>query len=139
ASLAGAAATAVAAPLVVPFLFGSAFAGAGPLAAFLTIALALMPVRAALTEAFKAEGDGRRPLIGQFIFLAGFLVAFGIAVALGLEWPVVWGIAAANVAATFYQAVVYARRHPNVRVSAWAIPTWATARELTTLMLTAVK
>ncbi|BBF93877.1 lipopolysaccharide biosynthesis protein [Blastochloris tepida] len=139
ASLAGAAATAVAAPIVVPFLFGSAFAGAGPLAAFLTIALALMPVRAALTEAFKAEGDGRRPLIGQFVFLVGFLVAFGIAVALGLEWPVVWGVAAANLAATLYQAVAYARHHPNVRVSAWAIPTWTTARELTTLMRTIVK
>jgi hypothetical protein len=83
-----------------------------------------------LTEAFKAESDFRRPLIGEFVFLSSFVLAFSIATLAGLDWAVIWGLAGGNLVATLYQGQAYASRHPAAPISGWAIPTLETGRDL---------
>jgi O-antigen/teichoic acid export membrane protein len=129
-SLIGALGTALVAPFIVPLLFGHEFAEAGSLTSLLTLAISLAPVRAALTEAFKAESDFRRPLIGELTFLGAFVLAFAIATLAALEWAVIWGLAGGNLVATLYQGQAYANRHPGAPISGWAVPTLETGRDL---------
>lgn len=138
-SLGGAGAMALAAPWLAPALFGSAFAEAGPLASALTLALALLPVRQAMVEILKAEGDARTPALGEILFAGVFAVSALAATAAGAAWPAVWALAAAHVAATALLARAIARRMPAARPRAWAVPRLSTARELALLARHAVR
>jgi len=63
---------------VVPLLYGSAFAPAGTIAAYLTIALSLTGTREVLARSLRALGETRTATAGEFLALAGLA---------GLGWP----------------------------------------------------
>lgn len=138
-SLLGAGAMAIAAPILVPILFGTEFAPAGALASALAIVGVLLPVREAITEILKSDGEARPSIIGGIVFVVGFTATFCVAWMLSAAWPVVWALGSANVAAAAYLALALGARMPDVRMRAWILPTCETGRELLALTVRSIR
>ncbi|MEO1292614.1 MAG: oligosaccharide flippase family protein, partial [Pseudomonadota bacterium] len=122
------------APLLIPLLFGDAFAEAVPLAMLLAMATVLQPARDALLEGLKAlerpQSIVTTHLIGIGVFggaAAAFLLPSGADLGL-MAIPL--ALAASVVASTLYAAFETRRAEPSVPSFRALIPGPRTVREL---------
>ena len=138
ASLAGAVIVAVLAPFVAPLLFGARFLEAGKLAPGVAFAGCLVAVRQAFAPVFKSRAATAVIVIGELIYLGAFCASFGAAWLAKLHWPVIYGIAAGNLASTMYLALKFHRAWPGLRLRSWAVPTPAAALELMSISFAGV-
>jgi O-antigen/teichoic acid export membrane protein len=120
ASALGAAATAAVAPLALPFLFGASFVDAGMIAAALTLAQALVPIRTALTEIAKVHDDSNAPRAAEFVYLGGFAIATLLATLANFPWPVIWGVMIGNVLSTLFLSKRLQSKYDTPAISEWA-------------------
>jgi O-antigen/teichoic acid export membrane protein len=126
ASLGGAGAVAVAAPLAVPVLFGESFVEAGAVTTWLALAVSLSPVRAVQVEILKSEGFATALIAGEIVFISGLALSFGAAFLLTVPWPVVWGLGIAHLAATLFLSHFVQRALPAITLRSWIVPRYDT-------------
>lgn len=134
--LSGASAIVVAilAPFVVPVVFGAEFAPAGVLAAQLSLALLLGPVRHAAGQLLMAIGQQRVVTLSNIVFVALFSLSFLSGQVVGVGPAAAIGFLVGN-AAALAMVMVAIRKHDPVMAS-WAtlLPRGADVRELSGIL-----